>query len=551
MKKQSFLMSSAILIFSAVAAKLTGALFRIPLANLLGGTGMGYFSSAYGIFMTIYAVSVTGLPAAVAKLASENAALGRFSNLRKVRRTSIAFFSATGLAFTILLILTAYPFCLFTGGAETVPSVLMIAPSVFFGCVTSVYRGYYEGLRNMFPTAVSQIVEGIFKLVAGLAICMYVLKNPERFASLSRFFGDCGILPIAAAGAVLGITLSTAAGTIFLALRYKLYGDGISKEEILKTNGKNCLDSGLSIISQLMKIAVPVSLGALVSNLTSLIDLVTITRSLGRSATENPDYFLSLTGISDPAESATFLFGSFTGLAVTIFNLVPSFTNMFGKGIFPSVSEAYAKKDSAAVSACTEKAILSTAIIGFPAGLGISALSGEILGLLFPSKAVETAICTFPLSILGIAVVLLCLSTTAFSILQAVGRPDLPVKIMLAGVAVKLPANLLLVSVPKLNVSGAALSTLLCYAVICLLSVASLINMVYISRKRLFSALSRICYSSVICAVAAILCRNILTNAVTPLLVLFISIFIGAIFYIICSYLLGIFTKSTLKMLIS
>ncbi|MDE6745915.1 MAG: oligosaccharide flippase family protein, partial [Oscillospiraceae bacterium] len=154
MKKQSFLESSAILILSAVVTKLMGAVFRIPLANMLGGEGMGYFSSAYGIFMTVYAVSVTGLPAAVAKLTAENSALERFANVRRVRSSALLFFSAAGLAFTLLMLAAAYPFCMLTGGRETVPSVLAIAPSIFFGCVTSVYRGYYEGLRNMIPTAV-------------------------------------------------------------------------------------------------------------------------------------------------------------------------------------------------------------------------------------------------------------------------------------------------------------------------------------------------------------------------------------------------------------
>ena len=110
MKKQSFLASSAILILSAVTAKLMGAVFRIPLANMLGGEGMGYFSSAYGIFMTVYAVSVTGLPAAVAKLTAENSALGRFANVRRIKTSALLFFSATGLAFTLLMLAAAYPF---------------------------------------------------------------------------------------------------------------------------------------------------------------------------------------------------------------------------------------------------------------------------------------------------------------------------------------------------------------------------------------------------------------------------------------------------------
>ena len=116
MKKQSFLYGSAILILSAVITKIIGALFRIPLANFLGGTGMGYFSCAYGLFMPIYAISVTGLPAAVAKLTAENSALKKYSDIRKIKHVSLVIFSLTGLGSSIIIVLAAYPFCKYIAG---------------------------------------------------------------------------------------------------------------------------------------------------------------------------------------------------------------------------------------------------------------------------------------------------------------------------------------------------------------------------------------------------------------------------------------------------
>ena len=551
MKKQSFLFSSALLIFSAAAAKLIGALFRIPLANMLGGTGMGYFSGAYGIFMTVYALSVTGLPTAVAKLTAENSALERYANIRRVKSASIACFSLTGLIFTTLLIVFAKPFCLASNGVETVPSVLMIAPSIFFCCITSVYRGYYEGLRNMFPTAISQIIEGIFKLCTGLALCIYVLNNPSKFDKVCVFFGNCDILAVAAAAAVLGITFSTAAGTLFLIIRDKLFGDGISKVKIKATDGKNCVDSNYTIIMQLLKIAFPVAIGALVTNLTSLIDLVTITKSIEKAIAENPRYFSEISGATNLSDLPNFMFGSFTGLAVTVFNLIPSFTNMFGKSIIPSISEAFSSNDTCSAAKNAEKAIFSTSLIALPAGLGICALSKNILEFLFPSKAIETELSATALSILGIAVIFLCISSTAFSILQAAGKPYLPVKIMAAGVAVKLIGNLIFVSIPQLNIAGAAVSTLLCYIVICIPSIFHMIKLTKTNKRQLFTSIGKLCYCSIMCAVAANLAKNMLTDTIDSILVLFISILVGAIFYIFLGFLLGIFTKSSLKMLIS
>lgn len=553
MKKQSFLESSAILILSAVVTKLMGAVFRIPLANMLGGEGMGYFSSAYGIFMTVYAVSVTGLPAAVAKLTAENSALERFANVRRVKSSALLFFSAAGLAFTLLMLAAAYPFCALAGGRETVPSVLAIAPSIFFGCVTSVYRGYYEGLRNMIPTALSQIAEGLVKLAAGLALCLWVLKNPGKAAAVCLFFGlpADSALSAAAAAAVLGITLSTAAGTLFLVLRDRLWGDGITPDQIASTSGAGCTDSRRTIISALLKTAVPVAIGALVTNLTSLIDLVTINRSLGRAVYSSPEYFAKLVPNIPPERIPNFLFGSFTGLAVTVFNLIPSFTNMFGKGILPNLSEAFAAGDKVRVRECAEKSLFATALVAFPSGVGISVLSGSILRVLFPLKGLETSLCTLSLSVLGIGVVFLCLSSTVFAALQAAGRPELPVKLMLLGVAVKLTGNLLLVRIPELNTAGAAVSTLLCYAVICIPAVNILIKITDTDKNRIYGIFCKICYSSLLCGAGALIAEKMLPNTLGNVLILFISILVGVIFYIISTFLLGIFTKSTLKLLIS
>lgn len=549
MKKQSFLFGSAALILSALTAKLAGALFRIPLANMLGGEGMGCFSGAYGIFMTVYAVSAAGLPAAAAKLTAENSALERWANLRKVKSAALLFFSLAGLAFTAVTLLLAYPFCVFLNGSpEMLPAVIAIAPSVFFCCVTSVYRGYYEGLRNMFPTAVSQILEGLTKLCAGLALCLWVIKNPEKTARLCGYFG-CTTVHMAAAAAVLGITISTAAGTVFLILRDKLGGDGVAKEQIAATDGANRTDKRRAILSVLLKTAVPIALGALVTNLTSVIDLVTIMRSLKAAAAQAPEYFTEL-GV--PSEQLpTFLFGCFSGLAVTVFNLVPSFTNMFGKGVLPAISEAFAAKDAAAVRRNAEKAFFVTALTAFPSAAGISVLSREILETLFPSKPVETAACTASLTILGVAVAFLCISGTAFAILQAAGRPDLPLKLMLLGVAVKLSGNLLLVPLPELNISGAALSTLLCYAVICIPAAAMAANVTKMDKNYIKGMFCKIIYCSLLCGGGTLLAKNVFVLQLKGIYLLLISIIFGVIFYIISTILLGIITKSTLKTLIS
>lgn len=172
MKKQGFLYGSAVLIISALIVKVIGALFRIPLANMLGGTGMGYFSAAYGIFMPVYAISVTGLPVAAARAVSAAAARGQADGTEAVKRTALSLFGGVGLMGTFIIILGAYPLCRFVSeDISAVPAVIAIAPSVLAGCLVSVYRGCAEGMRDMYPTAVSQVIEGAAKLIFGLSLC--------------------------------------------------------------------------------------------------------------------------------------------------------------------------------------------------------------------------------------------------------------------------------------------------------------------------------------------------------------------------------------------
>lgn len=557
MKKQGFLYSSAILIISAVITKIIGALFRIPLANFLGGTGMGYFSCAYGLFMPVYAVSVTGLPSAVAKLTSEYSALKQYSDVRKIKHVSIVIFSLTGLISSIIIILAAYPFCMnVAGDINACPAVMVIAPSVFFGCIMSVYRGYYEGLRNMYPTAVSQIIEGLVKLAAGLGLAYYTLdianKNPALFLEIikrSDITAEQAALPYAAAAAVLGITLSTAAGTLFLILRDKISGDGITSVQLKQAPAVNSFGR---TAKNLLRIVVPISMGALVTNLTSLIDLATIIRSLKAAVATSPDVFSKYITTELTYEMLpNFIFGSFTGLAVSVFHLIPSFTNMFGKSVLPAISEAFAEKNKKSISSAVHNVIFTTAFIAVPSGIGISVLSDQILKLLFPSKITEIAVCSSSLAVLGIAVIFLSLSMSAFSVFQAAGKAEIPVVIMLAGVIVKLAGNTFLVPIAGLNVTGAAISTLLCYALIFILSIKTVSKLVEINTKQIAGLLFKISFCAVLCGAGAYLTENLLSKYLSSSIVLLVSIAVGGCIYIFSTYLTGVLSKSALKMLIS
>ena len=498
MKNQSFLKGSVILIVSAIVAKTIGALFKIPLTNMLGGVGMSYFSCAYGLFLPVYAVTATGLTTAVAKLTAESCAFGNYRNALKIQRISLRLFTIAGILGTVAIILLAYPFAdKIAACPKAWLSIIMIAPSVLFGCITAVYRGSHEGMRNMYPTAVSQVIEAFVKLLTGLLLCSWVLRHEaEVLAFLPK---GTDITAAASAAAVLGISLSTLASTAFLCL----FG---TVPRNLRNNGTD--EQGREIVKKLFAVLAPVALGSIVTNLTSVIDLATIIRCVDKAVNTSPEFFsrrFGLSGVS-AAEISEFVYGSFTGLAVTVFNLVPSVTNMFGKGILPNLAQAWAKNNRQESEHLSGSVLKATAFIAVPSGIGITLLSEEILLFLFPERIAECVVSAESLKYLGVAVIFLALSFPLFSMLQAVGRADLPVKLMTAGVAVKLVGNLLLIPVPSVNVSGAAISTLLCYLVIFILSVIFYCKCTQI-RLRIFSLMLPSLFSGVLCGtVARIVC---------------------------------------------
>ncbi|MDR0947482.1 MAG: oligosaccharide flippase family protein [Ruminococcus sp.] len=558
MKKQTFIQASAILILSVILTKVIGAVFRIPLANMLGGTGMGYYSIAYGLFTLILAFSSIGLPAAVAKVVSESAALG--ADPRRIGKISLILFGSLGAFFAALSLPLSLLFCnILSDSPKALPAVLMIIPSVIFCAVESVLRGYFEGLRDFTPTGISQVIEAAGKLIFGLWFCNLALSG--------QFF-DFGIengydlYANAAAAAIFGVTVSSFLGMCFLIIRYAApRKESVSmsihitksaedllyqKQNLICKNSlsKNVLSDKKTIIKALLAAAIPISLGALVTNLTSLADIATAVPLLGRAIADSGGRF-DYIGLA-PAETSAFIFGSFTGLAVTVFNLVPSFTNMFAKSILPPLAESFALGDTEGIKKHSENVIFTTALISIPAGIGIAAIAELILKFLFPARLLEVSVIIPSMGVLGIALIFTCISTSAFSILQAAGRADIPVKIVGAGVILKVLGNFLLIPIPELNITGAAVSTFLCYLFIVVVSLEAVFSVTKLKRKTIGAILFRVSFCGIFCGISALLMKNA-ASSYELLPQIFMSISAGGVMFLITGFLTGVLSKDVLK----
>ena len=523
MKKQNFLKGSMILMISAVVAKVLGAMFKIPLTNMLGGVGMSYFSCAYSIFLPVYSLTVTGLSSAVARMTAHSAAFGMYANIRRIRRTAMLMFAAAGLVGSAAVYLLADPLSrLSSGSSEAAPAIMMIAPAVLFGCITAVWRGYYEGMSNMYPTALSQAAEGIVKVAAGLWLCGYVSSHSSRLMAYFPQITD--VRALSAAAGILGVTLSSLAAAVFFAL-----AGAFSRAQ---HGGESLLMERRDIAKELALTALPVGVSSVVTNLTSLVDMWTVIACRSRFGCGR-----GVPAAVAPEDVPNFVYGSFAGIALTVFHLVPSVTNMLGKGALPAVTAAWSSRDRAALEAGTSQALVTAAAIAVPSAFGLGVLAPEVLYLLFPLQSDEVEICISALRLLMAGMVCLCLSFPVFSLLQAVGKPSAPLRVMLVGTAVKLAGNLALV--PLMGADGAAVSTSVCYAVILAVSLT-----VYVRASGAalpVGALLKVLYAGAMCGGAAYLADGICTRAgAAPLLGTAVSIASGAAMYLLSLVLLSV-----------
>jgi len=554
---QSFLEGALILVIATVIVKVVGAIFKIPLGNLLEEEGFAYFSVAYNIFTPLYSLAMAGLPVAVARMVSEQHTKGNFRDVRKILKVSTAAFTFTGAIGSIIMLASSW---VYSNKIVETPaaflSIVCLSPCVFLCCMMSSRRGYYEGLKNMYPTAISQVIEAVTKLVLGLFLSWLVMYvGTSQFAKNQTVFGTyCAtekealsiIYPFASAAAILGITISSLAGALYLHIRYRVHGDSITNEQLLSAPPAQ---SGKQILRSLCAIAIPVSLGTLATTLTSFIDSTSILNRLNYVMEKAPQTIISMyPGIEEAAtEIPDFIYGAYS-YGISIFNLVPTITTAFALSALPSVTSAWTLKDTSHTKKSIESVLRITSLIAFPAGIGISVLSKPILQLLYPDRTLGVEIAAPALSLLGIGVIFVALLTPINSMLQAVGRVDIPVKLMLIGGSIKIITNFILVAIPQINVKGAPVGTILCYVFLFLASMIALSKRID-TVPSIKSTFIKPFGCAAVCGIAAAGSYYVLNLFWSSRLNTLISIIFAAVIYAICLLISKTLTKDDVIML--
>ncbi len=445
---KSFLREAVILAVAGFAVKIIGVLYKIPLTVLLG-KNIGIFTAAYSIYAMLFMLSTSGLPVAVSKLVSASNEKGRGREAKRISLLATGVFGMIGLVFTVALIIFAEDIAVLTNHAGSKLAMQTIAPALFFICICASVRGYFQGLRNMYPTAISQFIEAFFKLTVGMGAVLYA----DHLGASDEVKAAC---------AISGVSVGTLIATVYI-LIYRRF----SKKCVPNMTDDN-RESDRTIIKLIALVALPVTLTAAALYFSQFLDTLIIVNCLEEAGM--------------PVDSAETLYAAYTGLSVPIYDLLPA-TLVFpiATSILPTVSGALAVKKTKKASYLTNQAIRISGIIAVPCGVFLLVTGRSCISLLYGadkwsdyihigSGAYVTPLdaATLSLAILAFAVFFISIVSTCNSLLNAHGKSHLPFIATIIGIAVLIVTELLLLYSP-MGIQGAPLSSLICYCVVMLI----------------------------------------------------------------------------------
>lgn len=443
-KKETYLKGAVLLGAAGILVKIMGALFRIPLGRAMGSEGMGYYQVAYTVYNFLLAFTYAGFPTAISKLVSEKKAKGQHGHAHAIFSTTLQLLTFLGLAGSLFLALGArYLVDEVFKSPLSYHAVMALVPTIFFISVLAAYRGYFQGMKDMKPTALSQIAEQLGRVVVGLSLAFLLLRT----------MGE----PIAAAGAVLG---AGAGGVAALGFMLFFYAQRRRRETFLITDQLGIApEPTTTIIKNVLKIAMPIAIGAAVMPMINMMDTVIVLRRL------------QATGHT--YEQAMSLFGQLQGMASTMVNLPQVITIALAMSIVPAMSDAAARDDWASIRQDSASVFRVSMMLGLPASAGLVTLAGPIMRMLFPAEPASLGQVMF---IMGFAVLFLTQLQTLTGIIQGLGRPDIPVRNLMIGALFKLVITYTLTAT-FLHVRGAAIGTVTAYFVAFILNLRAVQKM--------------------------------------------------------------------------
>ncbi|MEG1790000.1 MAG: polysaccharide biosynthesis protein [Oscillospiraceae bacterium] len=433
-KKQNYLHGATILAAGVIIMKILGAIYKIPVRNTIGDDGYALFLTAYNVYNVFLTLATAGLPVALSRMIAEANTQGRPMQARRTFSVAWLTFLVLGVVCSLLMYLFPTELAAALNNVEAAQSIWALSPGVLLVCLTSAYRGYCQGHENMIPTTIGQVLEVLVKVIVGLALAWYFVRLGKG-------------TPVASAGAIFGVTAGGLAALIYMFL----YKRRKYKDEPLAS--PDVPDSRAKILGRLMRVGIPITLGA---SVLSVINLVDTGLCMGR--------LQDAAGFS--YGDSKVLYGVY-GAAQTLYNLPAAFITPLTISIVPAIAACMVRKQRGEAAKIAENSLRISTVVALPMGVGLSVLAYPIMTILYPgshSSGPEL------LSIMGIASFFVCIAIMQNAILQAHGNEIYPIFSMLAGGLVKIAINWFLVADPAINILGAPIGTVCCYMVMCVMN---------------------------------------------------------------------------------
>ena len=523
-KKQSFMQGIITLMFSQVLIKILGLIYKLYLTNKrgFGDAGNAIYNSGFQIYALLLTISSIGVPNAVAKLISEKLSVGDSRGAQKIFRVAFAFFSIVGFLGSALLFFgSEFIANVWLQIPEAKLTLMILAPSIFFVSLISVFRGYFNGYENMKPMAESQTIEQLSK-----TICTIMIVELICF-----IMGSQGTTEIMAAGANLATTIATFISFIYL---FYLYYKKIKydREKGICKHYKSIRT--IDILKNIVAIAMPLTISAILGSLNKNIDSVTVVRVLKNFMSE---------------EQAKMQYGILSGKIDTLVTFPLSFNIAFATALVPAISSAKARGDYRNIEKRISFSMLVTILIGLPCSIGMMIFAKPILEMLFPNASSGE----FIYQISSISIIFITIEQTVNGALQGLGKVTAPVASLSVGVVVKLILNLILVKINSNNfifggVAGAALATVICHIISMTISFSILKRNI----KFKFSILKFIIkplFASCLMGISGLYIYNFLKSIIMQNIAILLAIIFAIVIYGITLMIIKIFNKDELYML--
>lgn len=441
-KAQNFIQGTALLTLATLVVKFLGVLYKVPMNHIIGEQGFGYFNTAYDIYNVLLMISTAGLPVAMSRMISQAGSLGNFNQVRRIYVTARAIFLALGLGGTLLMTVFCRELAVFLNQPDAWAAIGCLGPCVLLVCVMSTHRGYFQGLSNMIPTSVSQVIEALVKLAVGIPLAILVYRATAS-------------IPLAAGGAILGVTASCIASTIYLLSVFHRSSEALPASDDQVRSYKDT-------VKGLLTIAIPITFGSAALQIFTML--------------ETKIYMGQLLRLGYSQQNADVMRGIYA-MAQTIFALPCALTTPMAISLIPSITRSLTMCREAAAKATEEASIRITGLMGMPCTIGLVLLAEPIMGLIGGYQGENLRLATALMMILALSVIFNGIVTVTTAILQAHGFAVRAMMNMLVGGVLNLIGVYLLTGNPHIHIMGTSLGILLCYSSITVVNLFSMRSM--------------------------------------------------------------------------